>query len=263
VVPGWRRLPSNARFGLAAMRDILNAADPYRSILYGALASAVVAVLISVVTRAQRLREAVDAGTEGMARMFPAVVILILAWALSAATQALQLGQVISHELATRAFSPTYLPVAVFGSACVVSFATGTSWGTMGILCPVAVEVGARLVGDLPHEQALPLFYSTVGAVLAGAVFGDHCSPISDTTVLSALASSCKLEEHVWTQIPYAMTAAAVAVLAGHGVCNVMKQPWWMGLAAGVLLLLLFVRVVGRRPPAPKWFDEHPSALMR
>jgi Na+/H+ antiporter NhaC len=119
----------------------------------------------------------------------------------------------------------------------------------MGILCPVAVEVAAKLCADLEPGQGSPLFYSTVGAVLAGAIFGDHCSPISDTTVLSSLATSCTLEQHVWTQMPYALLAAVVGVLGGHVLCNVYGQPWWLGLLVGVVALLVIVRIVGRRAP--------------
>ena len=262
LVPGWRAFPQDEKLSLHTMRLLLSKADPYRSILYGALAGLALALLISTATRTLRLRKAVDAGLDGMSRMFPAIVILVLAWSLSDSTQALQLGEVVTSKLEQGRFPAAYLPMAVFAAACVVSFATGTSWGTMGILCPVAVEVAAGLCAELPTEQALPLFYSAVGAVLAGSIFGDHCSPISDTTVLSSLASSCRLEEHVWTQLPYALLAAVVSALAGHILCNVLGQPWWMGLLAGLALLLLFVLVVGRRPAPRSWLEEHPSAMV-
>ena len=250
LVTGLNEFPENESLSLGTLRHLLVGADAYISILYGALAGLALAVLISVGTRTISTRIAMDAALDGMARMFPALVILILAWALSDATKALQLGEVVGHRLEAAQFAVAYLPLAVFGAACVVSFATGSSWGTMGILCPVAVEVAARLCGDLPADQALPLFYSTVGAVLAGAIFGDHCSPISDTTVLSSLASSCSLEEHVWTQIPYALVAAVVSVVAGHVLCNIYGRAWWEGLLCGVALLLVIVLAIGRRPAA-------------
>ncbi|MHC4064025.1 MAG: Na+/H+ antiporter NhaC family protein [Planctomycetota bacterium] len=262
LVPGWRAFPEDQKLSLHTMRLLLSEADPYRSILYGALAGLTLALLISVASRTLRLRKAVESGLDGMCRMFPAIVILVLAWSLSDSTRALQLGEVVTAKLQGGEFPAVYLPMAVFGAACLISFATGTSWGTMGILCPVAVEVAAGLCADLPTDQALPLFYSAVGAVLAGAIFGDHCSPISDTTVLSSLASSCRLEEHVWTQLPYALLAAAASVVAGNVLCNVFGRPWWTGLLAGLVLLLAFVLIVGRRPPAPTWFEEHPTALM-
>jgi Na+/H+ antiporter NhaC len=99
----------------------------------------------------------------------------------------------------------------------------------------------------------LPLFYASVGAVLAGAVFGDHCSPISDTTVLSSIATGCALEKHVWTQIPYAITVAVVSMLSGEVLCRQFDQPPWVGLIVGTVALTLIVRVFGRKmSPAPE-----------
>ena len=119
-------------------------------------------------------------------------------------------------------------------------------------MCPVTVTVAAKLAAELPAEQALHLFYASVGSVLAGAIFGDHCSPISDTTVLSSLASGCPHEEHVWTQLPYALVAAVVAMGLGDVLCSVFGQPWYYGLAAGAVVLLLIVLVFGRRPQPPE-----------
>ena len=144
-------------------------------------------------------------------------------------------------------FPATWLPLAVFLCAAIVSFATGSSWGTMGILCPVTVSIAANLGGSLDPATALHLFYASVGSVLAGAIFGDHCSPISDTTVLSSIAAGCPHEEHVWTQIPYALVAAIAAMGFGDVMCSVFDQPWYLGLAGGAVFLWLFVLIVGRR----------------
>ncbi|MCP4245525.1 MAG: hypothetical protein GY778_00610, partial [bacterium] len=156
--------------------------------------------------------------------------------------------------------SATLLPLVTFIAAAFVSFATGTSWGTMGILCPAVVSIGARLFGGMPEDQALMLFYATIGAVLTGAVFGDHCSPISDTTVLSSIASECDLGKHVWTQMPYALVVAVVGILCTD-LLSVGLDRWaggfleanrgwviYLGTATGMLLLLLIVRIAGRRP---------------
>jgi Na+/H+ antiporter NhaC len=178
--------------------------------------------------------------------------VLVLAWALSAASEDLHLGLVATRLLQDAHFAPQWLPLLIFLAAAGVSFATGTSWGTMSILCPVVVAVAAGLIGDLPPDTGRTLFYASVGSVLAGAVFGDHCSPISDTTVLSAAASSCSLEEHVWTQFPYAAVSALVAIAAGNVLCNLLGVSVWISLGFGVVLLAVVVRAAGRvNPPAP------------
>ncbi len=242
---GWYRAVGPRTFG-----TILSNADTYVSILYGAVAALTLAVAISTIARAPSLAGALDAMMTGIQRILPAVAVLVLAWALSDAMKDLRLGHVAVQTLRSRDFSPHLLPALIFVSACIVSFATGTSWGTMGILCPVAVLLAGHLGADLPPSQALPLFYATVGSVLAGAVFGDHCSPISDTTVLSALASECSLETHVWTQLPYALTAAAMELLAGDLLCGYFGVPVWFALLVGAAGLLLFLRAVGR-PASP------------
>ena len=192
--------------------------------------------------------------------------MLVLAWGLSQAGQDLELGRhaknFLEHHVAAGNFSVMWLPLAIFLTACVVSFATGTSWGTMGILCPMVIPVAAGVYAHLPPDHAMPLFYAAVGAVLAGAVFGDHCSPISDTTVLSSIATECDLTEHVRTQAPYAVLVAAVAVFSADGLRYIVNRwlpalyesywhwSWAYGLAVGTVLLFLFVMLFGRRPQA-------------
>jgi Na+/H+ antiporter NhaC len=227
--------------------QFFDSADSYNAILYGALASLTVAIALAVAARRSSLHESMDAMMNGMARVFPAIVVLTLAWALSAVAGDLHVGQVVSGWLSEEGFSIRWLPLAVFVSAAGVSFATGTSWGTMGILCPIVVRVAADLGAATPPDEALPLFYASVGGVLAGSIFGDHCSPISDTTVLSAIASGCSLEDHVWTQMPYALITAGVSMLAGEVLCGELGFSPWVGLAAGVALLWVVLRLMGRR----------------
>ncbi len=228
--------------------EVISHGDSYLSIFYGAILSAFIAVVLTMIARACSLGEVMEAGIEGMSRMFPAIIILVLAWTLSSVLQSLELGQIVAGYLEASEFQAHWLPLIIFGAAAGISFATGTSWGTMGILCPLTVEIAARLATDLEPAVATNLFYASVGSVLAGAVFGDHCSPISDTTVLSSMAAGCKHEEHVWTQLPYALLAAVAAMGLGDVMCNVYQQPWYYGLGAGAGFLLLFVFIVGRRP---------------
>ncbi|MCH7808239.1 MAG: Na+/H+ antiporter NhaC family protein [Planctomycetes bacterium] len=240
--------------------DILSDADSFIAIFYGAVLAAISAVVLTLLTRACNTKDAVDAGLDGMARMFPAIVILILAWALSQVEQDLMLGAIVSDHLQAAEFPAEWMPLAIFLAAAGISFATGTSWATMGILCPITVTITAGLAAELPADEALELFYAAVGSVLAGSIFGDHCSPISDTTVLSSVAAGCRHESHVWTQMPYALVTAVVAMGVGEILCGVYDQPWYYGWGAGTVILLLVVLIVGRRPkPLPP--PTLPSAL--
>lgn len=259
VWPGLRSIewatftpPAGTPYLVAVLQRVLADADPFNPILYAALAALAAAGVISLVTGALDLRQAVDSATESMSRLLPTIVVLVLAWTLSASMKDLQLGEVAVGLLRSAGFDEPgrlrSLPACIFLAACVVSFATGTSWGTMGILCPAAVTIAAGLVPHLPPAEAQHVFYASVGAVLAGAVFGDHCSPISDTTVLSSLASGCSLETHVWTQMPYALVVAAVALLCGDVLVRYTDLEAWTGLLIGSGMLLVVVLAVGRRP---------------
>lgn len=234
---------------LSPVQLIVENADTHDSVLYASLAALVVAILISLTTRTLNLGQCMEAATQTMARMTSTLLVLVMAWTLSGAMRDLELGIVGQQLLEEMNFQPIWLPLLVFVMACVISFATGTSWGTMGILCPTVIVVAAALMDDMPPAEALPLFYAAVGAVLAGAVFGDHCSPISDTTVLSSIATGCALEKHVWTQIPYALTVAIVSMLSGEVLVRWANLPPWVGLGVGTAALILIVRLFGRKPP--------------
>ncbi|NOX58716.1 MAG: Na+/H+ antiporter NhaC family protein [Planctomycetes bacterium] len=247
LLPGLSKAWAEGDSGNFTWRLLLDGADSYDAILFGALACLVAAIAMTAGSRRISLRESVDGMLTGMSRMFPAVVVLVLAWALSKSSQDLQVGGVVSTWLVESEFAMQNLPLAVFACAAGVSFATGTSWGTMGILCPVVVKVAADLGVDLPPDVALPLFYASVGSVLAGAIFGDHCSPISDTTVLSSVACGCELQDHVWTQLPYALVVAGVSMVTGDLLCSRMQwSPWW-GICIGVAMLVVFVVTIGRK----------------
>jgi len=135
-----------------------------------------------------------------------------------------------------------FVPAAVFMTGALVSFATGTSWGTMGILFPLAVPAAAgAAVGLDPGGQAA-FMSATVAAVFSGAVFGDHCSPFSDTTIVSSISCGVEPHDHVRTQIPYALIAATVAVGAGFLPVG-FGVPAGVSLAVGVAILLVLPRI--------------------
>jgi Na+/H+ antiporter NhaC len=249
LYPGW--VKSRAEGTPLSWKTMFEGSDSYNAILFGAMACLIVAMTLAVASGKSKLQDAVDGMLDGMSRMFPAIVVLVLAWALSQSSQDLKVGEVVSDWLVQKNFAMNNLPVVVFACAAGVSFATGTSWGTMGILCPVVVRVAADMGADLPAETALPLFYGSVGSVLAGAIFGDHCSPISDTTVLSSAASGCDHQVHVWTQLPYALVTAAVSMVAGDLLCARLHLSPWIGLVFGTVILAILVAALGRKTSKP------------
>jgi Na+/H+ antiporter NhaC len=201
----------------------------------------VAAVVLAVVQSILSLRQATSAAVAGFKSMFLAFVVLTLAWSLGRVCEDLATAEFLKEAVGPN-MAPEWLPVVVFLVAAAVSFSTGTSWGTMAILTPLAVPLVIQAAPD-----ARSILAATVAAVLGGSVFGDHCSPISDTTILSSMASGCDHVDHVRTQLPYSMTVAGVAIAAcyiPHAVASV--SPVWL-LIGGTLLMVAII--VGRGRP--------------
>ncbi|ABI78851.1 Na+/H+ antiporter family protein [Hyphomonas neptunium ATCC 15444] len=173
-----------------------------KAILWSVILATAAAFLLATSNPALR-GTLLDTGFEGMGKLLPAVIIIFMALALGDSLKALGTGLFLSN-LASSLPAPWLIPAALFLTASVTSFTTGTSWGTYGILIPVAIPlaVGAGI--------PLPL---VIAAVMGGGVFGDHCSPISDTTIIASLASGCDHLDHVRTQLPYALLAGGAATL--------------------------------------------------
>ena len=184
----------------------------------------------------------------GMQQMFLPTLILVFAWMLNSTIKELGTANYLVALLGER-LPAAWLPALVFLLASTISFSTGTSWGTMAIVMPLAIPLAVRLTGFEVGSPASPVLVATVGAVLAGAVFGDHCSPISDTTIVSAFSSDCDVMAHVRTQLPYALTAALLAMIVGYLPAGYGISPGWL-LAAGGLACWILVRYCGK--PIPK-----------
>lgn len=139
------------------------------------------------------------------------------------------------------------LPASVFVLAAFTAFSTGSSWGAMGILLPLVLPLSWAIMGA--NGQSDPehyyLLYSSVSGVLAGAVWGDHCSPISDTTVMSSLSAGCDHIEHVRTQLPYAVLAGTAALLVGT-VPTSFGVPWWIGMLGSAAVTAIALRLLGQ-----------------
>jgi len=230
-----------------SLRDIIGSADPYASLMWGSLLGVLAAALLSLGQGILDLGEATAAWFTGVRSMLLAIVILILAWGLSEITTALGTANYLSM-LVGEHIHPGWMPALVFVLAAFTAFATGSSWGTMAILVPLMLPLTWTLMsgGEMDPAGHLHILYAVVAAILGGAVWGDHCSPISDTTILSSMASQCDHVEHVRTQLPYAMFAGLIALLvgaipAGFGVSL------WLLLPVGAGLLILGLRVLGRR----------------
>lgn len=173
----------------------------------------------------------------GMLRLLGPVLILLGAWMLSSVLGALDTRATIRDFLGDD-FPVWLLPVAVFLTGAAISFSTGTSWGTMGILMPIALPMAFAFSDGLDPVALQGLLAACVAAVFSGAVFGDHCSPISDTTIVSSVASGVSPHAHVITQLPYALIAAAVAIVFGFLPAGFAWPPW-IGLLLGSAILWL------------------------
>jgi Na+/H+ antiporter NhaC len=233
------------------VREIIGSADAYRALIWGSLGGSLVAIALSVLQRTLTLREAMMAWFSGARAMLLAIVILVLAWALSGVTDVLGTADFLVGLLGER-LHPGLIPALVFIVAAATAFSTGSSWGTMGILLPLTVPLTWALMqgAGMAGSEHMSILYATVAAVMGGAVWGDHCSPISDTTILSSMASQCDHIEHVRTQLPYALAAGLVALFvcflpAGFGL------PWWLCLPAGAALVIGLLLWKGRIPAGP------------
>ncbi len=226
--------------------------DSYVALVYGSLSGLLVAIGWIGTQRIMSRSQIQAAAFNGARQMLGALVILWLAWALSAMTRegdgCLKTGIYVS-ELLEHRVAAAWLPTIAFVLSSLVAFATGTSYGTMGILMPLVIRVTYRLLaGDAPSSPVAedPIMIASIGGVLAGAIFGDHCSPISDTTILSSQASGCDHVEHVRTQLPYALLVGVVAVLFGTLPVGFGVSVWLL-MPLGIIALATILRFLGKR----------------
>ena len=200
--------------------EMIGSADGYNAMMRGGIMGWLLAVLGAVFVGKEKVQDVTDYTIDGMKYIMGAMVVLVLAWSLGSALGELKAADYLVSVLGQGL--PGWLcPTAVFVVAAAIAFATGTSFGTMGILMPIVFPL---VHGIAPGEAHLLL--ASAASVLAGACFGDHCSPISDTTVLSSMSSGCDHLEHVKTQLPYALTVGGLSIVLGTLPAGLGLSPW-------------------------------------
>ena len=209
--------------------------DASTGLAMGSAFGLVFAIIFYMIRRVVNFRDCMGCIPEGFKAMVPAIMILTFAWTLKAMTDSL--GAAVFVEEAMRSVAggiEVILPAIIFLVGCGLAFATGTSWGTFGILIPIVVNV----FSGTNHE----LMIISISACMAGAVCGDHCSPISDTTIMASAGAQCEHVNHVSTQLPYAMVAAAVSFLTY--IIAGFVQTAWIALPAGIILMAITLVII-------------------
>lgn len=238
-------IPADAPFRFADLSTIIGCADTIQLIMEAALCAGIVSLVVGTMMHLFTLSDGILAWIDGASALFSTMIVLILAWSLAGTTN--QLGTVYFVVDIISTGVPKFLvPTLIFVSCCVVSFAAG-SYGCMFMIMPIAVPIVVAIGGMAENPAADPFMLSCVAAVLSGGIFGDHCSPMTDCTILAALGAGCETMDHVRTQMPYAMTVAITSVtfgtlLTGFGVSPII------GLGLGIVFLGLVIRILGKKP---------------
>ena len=232
---------------------VIGSSDSYVALLWASMMGAIVAIIMTVSSKIMSLFDTMHWLVQGFKTMMPALLILTLAWSLAGTTDALKTAEFISDAL-TGAIHPYLLPALIFVLAAVIAFSTGSSWSTMAILYPVAIPtvVAVCTAYGLDADHTMEIMLNVIATVLAASVLGDHCSPISDTTILSSLASDCNHIDHVRTQMPYALTVGGVSIVCVT-ISAVVAGGWWLSIcltAASVGFLLFVIKRFGKVVPS-------------
>ena len=221
------------------LQEIISSSDSYKSLLYASSIAGIVAIVMTVSQKLLKLEESIKAWHLGVQSMLLAVIILVLAWGISSITKELKTADYVISVLSD-SINPRFLPALVFIACGLISFSTGTSWGTMAIVMPIVIPLAANIaeLNNYSSPDSQLIIYGVVSSVLAGSVWGDHCSPIADTTILSSLASKCNHIDHVKTQLPYAILVGIICLILGD-------IPTAFGFSPYISLILIFFILTG------------------
>lgn len=230
--------------------SLIGSSDSYVALLWSFLSALAVAVVLTTSQKIMNLQDTIETAISGFKTMIPAILILVLAWSLALVTEEMHTADFLA-QLINGNISPWLIPAFTFILAAFVAFSTGSSWSTMALVYPLILPAAWLVCSEAGFEnpEAMSIFYNVVSAVLAGSVLGDHCSPISDTTILSSLASGCNHIDHVKTQIPYALTVGGVSVVFGTILSAVGLSPI-LGFLISIGVLIAIVELLGKKVEA-------------
>lgn len=231
-------LLNNSPFSFSSIQQAFSAADASTALFQSAILASIVAIGMAVWKKIFTVTEAVDAWIDGMKGLLITGVILLLAWSLSSVIKDLGTAKYLV-TLLSDTIPAFLLPSIIFILGAIISFATGTAYGTMGILMPLAIPLGYSVSSDMGYVIVC------TSAVLTGAIFGDHCSPISDTTILSSMGAGCNHIEHVRTQMWYAIFVAIVTVVFGYIPAG-FGVPVYIILPIAIVILIVLIRLIGK-----------------
>jgi len=231
---------------------IIGASDSYFALLWASISGLLAAIFLTLSQRIMTLSDTIESVMKGFKTMLQAIMILILAWSLALVTEEMHTADFITNSMLSGGLSPILLPALTFILASLISFSTGSSWGAMAILYPLILPACWQVcrVSGLDEESTMMIFYNVVSCVLAGSVLGDHCSPISDTTILSSLSTSCDHVDHVRTQLPYALTVGVISLVFGT-IPGAMGVSPWITFPVGLLVLYIIVYFIGEKVKEP------------
>ncbi len=229
------------------IRQVITEANTFDVLLWASTLGVLSAMILSLSQRILTVSETFDAWVSGIRSMLMAMIVLVLAWSIGSVCEEIGTAEYVI-SVSRGLFSPHLLPALTFLISAVISFSTGTSWATMAIVIPIVTPLSFNLCGASgfsPEEIHLNMV-STLSGVLAGSIFGDHCSPISDTTIMSSMASSVDHVDHVRTQLPYAVLVGCVSIMFGDIPSGFGLHPF-VSLVLGCLILTVVLRFFGKK----------------
>ncbi|MGL5068682.1 MAG: Na+/H+ antiporter NhaC family protein [Sarcina sp.] len=229
-------------FSFKSIQEAFSASDASLALFQSALISSVITITLAVCRKIFTVSEAIDTWVEGCKSLLITGVILLLAWSLSSVLKEIGTAAYLV-ELLSGSVPAFILPSLIFILGSVIAFSTGTAYGTMGILMPLAIPLANTISGG-----DMNIIIVSTSAVLTGAIFGDHCSPISDTTILSSTGASCDHIEHVRTQLWYALFVGGVTVVFGYIPAGLGLNVW-VCLVLGVVVIFAVLMIFGKKVP--------------